>query len=177
MVSNLGNRSKQLLLHLGYFNSSSETTVPGESRPTSWIELGPLWLQGRPHDHIHKISIPLPLSPLQRIALKETNLYFYTLFIWGNLEFVSSTGRRPASLCHGPVSVVRPCVRPCVNFFFKHLLRWNYLSDFDEISQKCSHHGPLQNFWNNLIPSKTLVAMATKLKIFWNLWKSSCQKP
>ena len=31
--------------------------------------------------------------------------------------------------------------------------------------------------WNNLIPSKTLVAMATKLKIFWNLWKSSCQKP
>ena len=41
---------------------------------------------------------------------------------------------------------VRPSVHPCVNFFFKHLLRWNYLSDFDEISQKCSHHGPLQNF-------------------------------
>ena len=69
------------------------------------------------------------------------------------------------------------CVRPSVNFFFKHLLRRNYLSDFDEISQKCSHHGPLQISWNNLIPSKTLVAMATKLKIFWNLWKSSCQKP
>ena len=38
----------------------------------------------------------------------------------------SSTGRRPASLCHGLLSVVRPCVRssvrPCVNFFFKHLL-------------------------------------------------------
>ena len=31
--------------------------------------------------------------------------------------------------------------------------------------------------WNNLIPSKTLVAMATKLNFFWNLWKSSCQKP
>ena len=40
--------------------------------------------------------------------------------------FISYTGRRPASLCHGPLSVVRPCVRssvrPCVNFFFKHLL-------------------------------------------------------
>ena len=32
---------------------------------------------------------------------------------------------------------VYPCVRPSVNFFFKHLL-WNHLSDFDEISQKCS---------------------------------------
>ena len=28
----------------------------------------------------------------------------------------SSTGRRPASLCHGPLSVVRPSGRPCVNF-------------------------------------------------------------
>ena len=31
--------------------------------------------------------------------------------------FVSSTGRRPASLCHGPLSVVRLCVRPCIKFF------------------------------------------------------------
>ena len=38
------------------------------------------------------------------------------------------------------------CIRPCVIFFFKHLLLWNYLSDFDEISQKFSRHGPLQNF-------------------------------
>ena len=28
--------------------------------------------------------------------------------------FFSSTGRRPASLCHGPVSVVRASVRACV---------------------------------------------------------------
>ena len=41
---------------------------------------------------------------------------------------------------------VRPSVRPCVNFFFKQLLLWNYLLDFDEILQKCSCHGPLQNF-------------------------------
>ena len=51
-----------------------------------------------------------------------------------------------ASLCHGLLSVMHPSVCPCVNFFFKHLLLWNYLSDFDEISQKCSCHGPLQNF-------------------------------
>ena len=37
-------------------------------------------------------------------------------------------------------------IRLCVNFFFKHLLLWNYLSDFDEISKKCSCHGPLQNY-------------------------------
>ena len=61
---------------------------------------------------------------------------------------------------------VRPSVRACVNFFFKHLLLWNYLSDFDEITQKCSCHGPLQIFLMNLIPSKTLIAMATKLSIF-----------
>ena len=37
----------------------------------------------------------------------------------------SSTGHRPASLCHGLLSVVRPvvhlAVRACVNFFLKHL--------------------------------------------------------
>ena len=33
-----------------------------------------------------------------------------------------------------------------VNFFFKHLLLLKNLSDFDEISQKCSCYGPLQNF-------------------------------
>ena len=62
------------------------------------------------------------------------------------LLIFSSTGRSPASLCHGLLSVVRACVRPCINFFFKHLLLGNYLSDFDEISQKCSCHGLLQNF-------------------------------
>ena len=31
--------------------------------------------------------------------------------------------------------------------------------------------------WKNLILSKTVVAMATKLKKIWKLWKSSCQKP
>ena len=38
----------------------------------------------------------------------------------------NSTGRRPASYCHGVVtSCVRPSVRASVNFFFKKLLR-NY---------------------------------------------------
>ena len=46
-----------------------------------------------------------------------------------------------ASVCQ----VVRPSVHPYINFFFKHLLR-NCFLDFDEISQKCSCHSPLQNF-------------------------------
>ena len=41
--------------------------------------------------------------------------------------------------------VVHPCVCPCVcasvrscvNFYLKYLFLWNYLIDFDEISQKC----------------------------------------
>ena len=93
----------------------------------------------------------------------------------------SSTGHRPASLCHGPLSVVRACVRPsvrpCVNFFFKHLLRWNYYWILLKFHRNVPTMVLFRISWNNLIPSKTLVAMATKLKIFWNLWKSSCQKP
>ena len=39
--------------------------------------------------------------------------------------------------CASVLQVVWSCVRPCVNFFFKHLLLRKYLLDFDEISQKC----------------------------------------
>ena len=77
---------------------------------------------------------------ISSVKVEKEGYYHFLLF--SHLFVFSSTGRRPASLCHGPLSIVRPSV----NFFFKHLLRLNYLSDFDEISQKCSHHGPLQNF-------------------------------
>ena len=79
------------------------------------------------------ISLSL-LSKLQPILSREITQCIF-----------SSTGHRPASLCHGPLSVVRASIRPYVNFFFKHLLLWNYLSDFDEISQKCSHHDSFKN--------------------------------
>ena len=66
-----------------------------------------------------------------------------------------STGRRPASYCHGVVtscvrpsvrSSVRSSVRASVNFFFKKLLLRNYWLDFNQISQECSLGGPLSNF-------------------------------
>ena len=73
------------------------------------------------------------------------------------------------SLYHSLVSIVHRFVLPSVSqyddFNFKHL--WNYLSIFHETSQK----------QKNLILSKALVALETKLKIIWNLWKSSCLKP
>ena len=54
-----------------------------------------------------------------------------------------------------------------VGFFY---LGWNctlnYFSDFDEISQKYSCNGPLQNLFNEFDSFKNLVAMATKLKFF-----------
>ena len=62
------------------------------------------------------------------------------------IPIFSSIGHRPEGLCHGLVSVVGPYIPSFVNFYFKNLLPLNYLSDFDEISQKCSCHGPLQNF-------------------------------
>ena len=79
----------------------------------------------------------------------------------------SSTGRRPASLCHGLLSVVRPCVRPSVraltfslNIFFSETTY--------RILMKFYRNGPAMVFFRisgkNLILSKTLVAMATKLK-------------
>ena len=77
---------------------------------------------------------------------------------------------------------IRLCVRRlCVNFFFKQLLLWNYLSDFDQISQKCFCHGPLQNFLKEFDSfknsGKLWLPWQQNLNIFWNLWKSSCQKP
>ena len=44
------------------------------------------------------------------------------------------------------LSAVRASMLLYVNFFFKYFLLRNYLNDFDEISQKCSCHGPLYNF-------------------------------
>ena len=70
-------------------------------------------------------------------------------FIMALLLAPLAVGQRAYVMARCPSCVrlsVRASVRLCINFFFKHLLRWNYLSDFDEISQKCSHHGPLQNF-------------------------------
>ena len=88
---------------------------------------------------------------------------FHTIF--------SSTGHRPASLCHDLLSVLRPCVRSCVNFFFKHLLLWNYWSDFDEISQKCSCHGPLQNFVKKFDSVKNCGCHGNKTEKILKTWK------
>ena len=97
-----------------------------------------------------------------------------------HILFFSSTGQRAYVMvcCLSCVRLsVRPSVRPCVNFFFKHLLLWNYLSDFDGISQKCSCHGPLQNFLKKFHSVKNCGCHGNKtekkmktLKIF--LWET-----
>ena len=90
-----------------------------------------------------------------------------------------AVGQRAYVMVRCP-SCVRPSVRPSVraltfslNIFFAETTY--------RILMKFHRNVPTMVLfrisWNNLIPSKTLVAMATKLKIFWNLWKSSCQKP
>ena len=66
-----------------------------------------------------------------------------------------------------PSSVVRrsSCV---VNNFFKHLLLPNCRANLDQTWQECSLGCPLQNCSQNLIPSKTLVAIATKFNFLSN---------
>ena len=46
-----------------------------------------------------------------------------------------------------PSSVVRLCVRPCVNNFFKQHLLWNRLLDFDQTSKEWSLGGPLSKLF------------------------------
>ena len=97
--------------------------------------------------------------------------------------FFSSTGHRPASLCHGLLSVVclsvRPPVRPSVRALTFSLNIFHSETTY-RILMKFYRNVPAMVLfrisWKNLILSKTLVAIATKLKKFWKLWKSSCQK-
>ena len=77
------------------------------------------------------------------------------------------------SYCDRPMSIV--CRPSSVNNFFKHLL--NHRANLDETWQGCSLGNDLQKCSKNLIPSITLVAMATKRKKkMQNLWKSSSLK-
>ena len=75
----------------------------------------------------------------------------------------SSTGCRPASLCHGPLCVhvsIRPSVRSLtfsLSIFFSETTY--------PILMKFHRNVPAMVFLEkNLIPSKTVVAIATKLK-------------
>ena len=126
-----------------------------------------------------RLSMTQRKQPFENIVWKgkiANNQHFLLL-----TPFFSSTGCRPASLCHGCcLSCVRPPMRlsACaltfsLNIVFSETTYW--------ILMKFHRNVPTMVFfrisWNNLIPSKTLVAIATKLKIFVNLWKSSCQKP
>ena len=77
--------------------------------------------------------------------------------------FFSSTGHRPARLCHGLLSLVRPSVRAVtfsLNIFFSETTY--------QILMKFHRNVPAMVLfrisWKNLIPSKTVIAMATKLK-------------
>ena len=84
---------------------------------------------------------------------------------------ISSTGRRPASLCHGP-SCVRPCVRACFNIFL------NIFSETTNRSLMKFHRNVpamvlFRIFGKNLIPSKTgchgnKTYFLRSLKIFWS---------
>ena len=111
-------------------------------------------------------SSPTSVCPLRLIVLcivpPDLFVIYYCLFIF------SSTGGRPASLCHGLLSVVRPSIRALtfsLNIFFAETT-YRILMKFH---RNVTTMVLFRISWNNLIPSKTLVAMATKLKILKSL--------
>ena len=102
----------------------------------------------------HKLSTPDDLHELCGLTQQGLEclpvLPFVPLYMNENKVFEITIVGSPFEL-HWPYArelMSWSVVCPCVNFFFKHLL-WNYLSDFEEILQKCSCHGPLQNFLRN----------------------------
>ena len=75
--------------------------------------------------YFFKLLIPY-IGCLDKCRTSAFSVLFNTCFdrvnpLQNKLWFFSSTGRRPASLCHGPLSVVRASVRPLtfsLNIFF-----------------------------------------------------------
>ena len=116
------------------------------------------------------VQIINPFSTWQNFELYHYEAFWrgqYHCGKWDNMVLVTTSEEMIVSIwenvCYqnvflAPLAVGQPAyvmvccasVRLCINFFFKHLLVWNYLSDFDEILQKCSCHGPLQNFLKKL---------------------------
>ena len=75
----------------------------------------------------------------------------------------SSTGHRPAGLCHGQVSVVRPSF--ILNIIFSETAYPNLIKVHSNVPAVVL----LRISGQNLIPLKTLIAMATKLRNIRNL--------
>ena len=88
-----------------------------------------------------------------------------------------AVGQRPYVMVFCPLCV-RLCVRPSVRGLTFSL---NISETTYRILMKFHRNVPAMVLfrisWTKLIPSKTVVAMATKLKKNWKLWKSSCQEP
>ena len=134
--------------------------------------------------YIKDILLWKTLWEKEKLLVTSNFSFFHNVFYHYIALIFSSTGRRPASLCHGPLSVVRLAVclsvraSVCALTFSLNIF---FAETTYRILMKFLRNVPTMVLfrisWNNLILSKTLVAMATKLKIFWNLWKSSCQKP
>ena len=69
----------------------------------------------------------------------------YTMLVYLVREFrsfFSSTGRKPASYCHGVVSVVRRSVRPCMRACIRKLFSKNFSKTIDWIFTKFHRNIP-----------------------------------
>ena len=74
------------------------------------------FLKYQSQDHLSRSRSNIKVTVFEKMAIVGAFMFHK------HILFFSSTGHRPASLCHGLLSLVRPSVRPFLNFFFKHLL-------------------------------------------------------
>ena len=98
-------------------------------------------------------------------AQSAGDLVLDTVLWTGASDIFSCTGRRPASLCHGPLSVTHPSVYVLtfsLNIFFSETTDWILMKFHRNVPAMVLFRISLKN----LILSKTLVAMANKLKFF-----------
>ena len=106
-----------------------------------------LWLANINHYNYGRSPLGILYPQYREVGRnKLVNKVIKRILRWGINHFLLAplaVGQRAYVMVR--CASVRPSICPCVNIFFKHLLLWNYLSDFDEISQKCSWHSPLQN--------------------------------
>jgi len=104
-------------------------------------------------NHLHlknrlKILLCLPSYPPTTPHCRFLKYLLQVSYTFRHDAFLAHLSTKcSVSFCDPSMSVVRVCVRACVNNFFKQHLRWNRLLDFYQTSQEWSLGGPLSKLF------------------------------
>ena len=130
------------------------------------------------------LFITLRMKLFENIVIKKKHFLLFPQFFYPLSDKYHVKSAFLAPLAVGQRAYVMVCCLSCVRPSVRALtfsLNIFFSETTYQILMKFYRNVPamvlFRIFWKNLILSKTLIAMATKLKKFWKLWKSSCQKP